>query len=71
MYLPPLNITDLSLLFSLGAIFLLITDALLSPYYGQTNILINKKKLRKSALIVSILFFIIFIIRLIAFLINS
>jgi len=30
----------------------------LSPYYGRTNILINKKRLKNAAVVVSILFLI-------------
>jgi hypothetical protein len=38
------------------AITLHITAELSSPYYGRTNLLLNRKKLRKAALITSVLF---------------
>lgn len=52
----PLNLWDISLLLATTAIILLITSELISPYYGQTNLFINKKRLRNVALTVSTLF---------------
>ena len=52
----PLDFWDISLLLAITAIILLVTSELISPYYGQTNLLINKKKLRNAALTVSTLF---------------
>jgi hypothetical protein len=54
----PLNFWDISLWLAITAIILLITAELTSPYYGQTNLLINKKKLKNTALIIGILFLI-------------
>lgn len=56
MQLPPLILTDASLLLAVGAIILLTTAELASPYYGHTNLTINKKKLRNAALLVGLLF---------------
>jgi hypothetical protein len=65
MQLPPLTFTDMSLLFILGAIILLITAELSSPHYGLTNLTINKKRLRKVALATAIIFLIIVAVRII------
>ena len=52
----PLDFWDISLLLAITAIILLITSELISPYYGKTTLLINKKRLRNVALTVSTLF---------------
>jgi hypothetical protein len=52
----PLSFWDISLWLAVTAIILLITSELISPYYGRTNLLINKKRLKNAALTVSILF---------------
>jgi hypothetical protein len=52
----PLSFWDLSLWLALTAIILLITSELISPHYGKTNLLINKKRLRNISLTISILF---------------
>lgn len=52
----PLTFWDTSLWLAVTAIILLITSELISPYYGRTNLLINKKRLKNAALTVSILF---------------
>ncbi len=59
MLLPPLTFLDLSLLFTVGAIILLITVEIFSPYYGQTNLTINRRKLKNAAYSTSIIFLII------------
>ena len=61
----PLSFWDISLWLAITAIILLITSEMLSPQYGKINIQINKKKLRNSALAVSILFLITAAIRII------
>jgi hypothetical protein len=61
--MPPLNFSDLSLLFALGAIILIITVELASPHNVLTNLTLNKKKLRKVALIIGILFLITIVIQ--------
>lgn len=65
MLLPPIILSDASLLFIIGAIILLITAELLSPYYGHTHLIINKKRLRNAALFLSVIFLIIMAIRII------
>ena len=60
----PLSFWDLSLWLAVTAIILLITSELISPYYGRTNLLVNKKRLRNVALTVSILFLITVAIRI-------
>jgi len=65
MQLPPLTFMDTSLLLTIGAIILLITAELASPYYGHTNLTINKKKLKNAALASGTLFLITVAIRII------
>jgi hypothetical protein len=60
----PLNFWDISLWLAVTAIILLITSELLSPYYGKTSLLINRKKLRNIATITAILFLITVAIRI-------
>jgi len=52
----PLGLWDISLWTAVVAIILLITSELLSPYYGRTGILINRKRLRYIALAVAFIF---------------
>lgn len=52
----PLGFWDLSLWTAVVAIILLVTSELLSPYYGRTGILINRKRLRAVALVVALIF---------------
>ena len=60
----PLSFWDLSLWLAVTAIILLTTTELISPNYGKTNLLIERKRLRNVALTVSILFLITVIIRI-------
>ena len=60
----PLSFWDISLWLAVTAITLLITAELISPYYGQTNLHINKKNLKKAALTMGILFLITVAIRI-------
>ena len=59
----PLSFWDLSLWIAVTAIILLVTSELLSPYYGRTSIIVNKKRLRMVALSFGILFMITVFIR--------
>ena len=52
----PLGFYDLSLWIAITAIMLLATSELLSPYYGRTRLMINRKKLRIVALAVALVF---------------
>ena len=65
MQIPPLTYIDVSLLLAIGAIILLITAEFISPYYGQTNLTINKRKLKNAATAAGILFLINLVISVI------
>jgi uncharacterized membrane protein YjjP (DUF1212 family) len=52
----PLDFWDISLLIAVISIILLITSELLSTRLGRINVLINKRKLRTTAIIASTLF---------------
>lgn len=56
MQLPPLDFTDVSVLFAIGAIVLLLTAELASSQYGLTNLTVNKKKLKNAAFATGVLF---------------
>jgi hypothetical protein len=60
----PLSFWDINLWLAITAIILLITSELISPYYGKTRLLINKKRLKNVALAMSILFLITVAIRI-------
>ena len=52
----PLGPWDLSLWTAITAIILLATSELLSPYYGRTRLMINRRRLRIVALVVALIF---------------
>ena len=52
----PLEFYDISLWLAISSIILLTTSELISPYYGQTGLIIEKSHLRTAALILGILF---------------
>jgi len=52
----PLGFYDISLWLAITAIILLATSELISPYYGQTGLIIEKGNLRTVALILGFLF---------------
>jgi len=60
----PLSLLDIGVWLAVTATILLITSELISPYYGKTNLLINKSRLRNVALTLGILFLIITAIRI-------
>jgi hypothetical protein len=66
----PMSFDGVSLWLAITAIFLLVTSELISPYYGKTSLLINKKRLRNAALTVSTLFLITVAIRIINIIIS-
>lgn len=66
----PLNLWDISLLLAITAIILLVTSEFLSPYYGKSNIKINKKKLKNTAITTAILFLATVGIRIITIILN-
>jgi hypothetical protein len=67
----PLSFWDIGLWLAITAIILLVTSELISPYYGKTNLIINKKRLRNVALAFSILFLITVGIRIATIIISS
>ena len=66
----PLNFWDVSLLIAIIAIILLITSELLSSNLGRINILINKKKLRNTAIVASAVFMGTVALRIVAIILN-
>jgi hypothetical protein len=54
----PFTVGDISLALAIAAIIITITVELTSPYYGLTNLTINKKKLKTVALATGTLFLI-------------
>lgn len=62
MQLPPLIFLDLSLLFAIGAITVLILLEVASPYLGRINLALNRRKLKIVGWILGILFLITFAI---------
>jgi hypothetical protein len=66
----PLSFWDISLWLAITAIILLITSELTSPYYGKTNLIVNKKRLKNTALAVSTLFLTTVAIKVITIIIS-
>ncbi len=52
----PLSFSDMTLWLAIMSIILLATSELISPYYGRTNLLVEKGRLRATALTVGIIF---------------
>lgn len=67
----PLSFWEVSLWLAVTSIILLAASELLSPYYGQTNLIINKKRLRQTALALGVLFLITVAIRLYAIIASA
>ena len=59
----PIDFGDLSILLAITAIILLITSELLSSY--QRRIVINRKRLRRAAIVFSVFFLITVSIRIV------
>jgi hypothetical protein len=59
----PLSFWDISFWLAATAVVLLVTSELIAPYWGKANILINKKRLKNTALAVSIVFLATVVIR--------
>jgi len=66
----PLTFWDISLWLAIIAIILLATAELISPYYGRTNLIIEKRRMRQAALLLGILFMTTVIIRIYAIIIS-
>ena len=60
----PMGFWDISLWLAVTAIILLATAELISPYYGRTNLVIEKKRLKQAALLLGVLFLITVAIRI-------
>jgi len=60
----PFSFWDISLWLAFTAIVLLATSELLSPHYGKTYVLIEKRRLRGIALMLGILFLFTVLIRI-------
>jgi len=60
----PLTIWDISLWLAVTAILLLATSELISPHYGKTSLIIEKRRLRQVALLLGTLFMITVLIRI-------
>jgi len=60
----PLGFWDAGLLIAITAIILLITSEFISPYHGQTNLLIEKRRMKKAAIALSVLFLLIVFLRI-------
>jgi hypothetical protein len=56
MQLPPIPVNELTLVFVLSAIILLITAELASPRYGSNYLVINRKRLHNVSLLVGTVF---------------
>ena len=61
----PLSFWDLSFWLAITALILLATTELVSPYYGRTSLLINKRRLRNVAIVASLSFLITVSVRII------
>jgi len=67
----PLTFWDISLWLAVTAIILLATSELISPHYGKTNLLIERKRLRNVALTISLLFLITVVMRIYEIIVTS
>ena len=64
-----LDFWTITLLIAAIAIILLVTSEMLSSYHGKVNILINKKRLRNTAIAAAIAFLITAAMRIISLII--
>jgi hypothetical protein len=60
----PLTFSDITLWLAITSIILLATSELISPYYGKTNLIIEKNRLRTVALTIGILFILMIVIQI-------
>jgi len=61
----PFGFWDISLWLAVVAIILLATAELISPYYGHLNLLIDRRRLRRVALVMGMLFLVTVALRII------
>ena len=59
----PLTFWDISIWIAVIALILLATSEILSPYHGETGIVIEENRLRMVALFFAMLFMLIVLIR--------
>ena len=64
MFAVPLSFADLTLWLAITSIILLATSELISPYYGKTNLLVEKKRLRSAALTIGIIFILTILVQI-------
>jgi hypothetical protein len=67
----PLNLDDICILIVVIAIILLVSSEMLSSYYGNVNILIDKKKLKNATVSVVITLLLTLAVRMVTMLIMS
>jgi hypothetical protein len=67
----PLNLDDICILIAVIAIILLVSSEMLSSYYGNVNILIDKKKLKNATVSVVITLLLTLAVRMVTMLIMS
>ncbi|UCE28993.1 MAG: hypothetical protein JSV85_06975 [Candidatus Bathyarchaeota archaeon] len=60
----PLTFWDISLWLAVTAIILLVEAELISPHYGHTSLIINRKRVRALAVAVCILFLFTVLVRI-------
>jgi hypothetical protein len=60
----PLSFWDISLWLAVTSIILLVTSEIITPRYGKTYTLVNKKRLRITTLVMSSLFLMTVVIRI-------
>jgi hypothetical protein len=61
----PFGFWDISLWLAVVSIILLATAELISPYYGHLNLLIDRRRLRRVALVMGMLFLVTVALRII------
>ena len=52
----PFGLWDFSLWAAVAAIILLVTSELISPYYGRSGVVLNRRRLRFVAIVVALIF---------------
>ncbi|XES78256.1 MAG: hypothetical protein ACBZ72_05125 [Candidatus Bathyarchaeia archaeon] len=67
MQVPQLALDDVTFLFAIAAILLLVTFELASPNLTKTYLTLNKKQLKSAALAMSVLFFSTIALRIVNF----
>lgn len=55
----PLSLWDIALWTAITAIILLVSSELLSPFYGRTGVIVDRRRLRLVALAVAFIFFLL------------